>query len=78
MLRAGVPAAGPRDMEEDEALPPPPPRAGERESREERAERLRREEIRYDCIRAPLQILPKIAGSRFFQRKTQLCFLAMY
>ncbi|EIE21068.1 hypothetical protein COCSUDRAFT_54108 [Coccomyxa subellipsoidea C-169] len=43
---AGVPAAGPRDMEEDEALPPPPPRAGERESREERAERLRREEIR--------------------------------
>lgn len=33
-------------MEEDEALPPPPPRAGERETREERAERLRREEIR--------------------------------
>ncbi len=38
-------------MDEDEALPPPPPRAGERESREERAERLRREEIR--CVSIP-------------------------
>ena len=32
--------------EEDEALPPPPPPGRERESKEERAERMRREEIR--------------------------------
>lgn len=32
--------------DEEEALPPPPPPGRERESKEERVERMRREEIR--------------------------------
>ncbi|CAL5230031.1 g13476 [Coccomyxa viridis] len=44
---AGTAATGATAREEeDEALPPPPPPGRERESKEERAERMRREEIR--------------------------------
>ena len=47
---AAAPLPGPpgrrEPVEDDDVLPPPPPQRGEKETREERAERIRREEIR--------------------------------
>ena len=45
-------------QQEEEALPPPPPPGKERESKEERAERMRREEIRCapSCISGSMPV----------------------